>query len=115
MLDRGFDQGLIELLEVERDVLDRITKDAWLSLAAELIATGQPDACNPLDPDMPSSSEEKIANRVVAYLRPIGFDTELVAAEPGRRGRGWMLGGRGSMAASLIGKLPGPSLTCDKS
>jgi acetylornithine deacetylase/succinyl-diaminopimelate desuccinylase-like protein len=91
----GFDQASIGLSDIETDVLGRITRDAWLSLATDLITTGQPESCNPLDPDMPSGSEEKIAQRVAAYLRSIGFETELVAAEPGR--------------PNVVGRWAGPS------
>ena len=51
--------------EVENNVLNRITEERWLSLAAELIRTGQPRAGNPLDPDLPGGEEEAIAMMVM--------------------------------------------------
>lgn len=54
----------------------------------------KPEACNPLDPDLPSGSEETIAQRVAAELSALGFDTELLAAEPRR--------------PNVLGRLPGP-------
>lgn len=72
------------LTELERSVVSRITEERWLSLAEDLIATGQPEATNPLDPDVPSGSEEVIAQRVAKELSEIGFDVELAASESGR-------------------------------
>ena len=46
----------------QRDaVLSFITEQAWLDLACELIPAGQPEAENPLDPDLPGGKEEGIA------------------------------------------------------
>ncbi|MBC8050915.1 MAG: M20 family metallopeptidase [Chitinophagales bacterium] len=70
-----------------------ITEDRWLELASDLIRIGQPEACNPLDPDLPSGSEETIARRVATELSALGFDIELLAAEPGR--------------PNVLGRLPG--------
>ena len=39
--------------EFEQKILNSITEERWLELAAELIKTGQPRACDPLDPDLP--------------------------------------------------------------
>ena len=45
--------------EFEQKVLNGTTEERWLmKLAAELIKTGQPRACDPLDPDLPGGEEE---------------------------------------------------------
>jgi len=79
------DTGQVQTFSaLETTVLAYITEQRWLELAIDLIRTGQPEACNPLDPDLPSGSEENIANRVADELRALGFSTRLIAAEPGR-------------------------------
>ena len=69
---------------LDEQIVSSITYDAWLQLTGELVVTGQPDSENPLDPDMPSGSEEKIAQCVAAKLRALGLDVELHAKVPGR-------------------------------
>jgi acetylornithine deacetylase len=88
------ERATLQLSTLESDVLARITEERWLALATELIATGQPAGTNPLDPDLPSGSEEEIARRVATELESIGFATELVAAQPGR--------------PNVVSCLPGP-------
>jgi acetylornithine deacetylase len=85
---------------LEKSVISRITQEQWLALAEELIATGQPASVNPLDPDVPSGSEEQIAKRVAAELTDIGFDVELVAERPGRP----------NVVGRWPGAKPGPTL-----
>ncbi len=62
--------------EVENRVLNRITEERWLSLAAELIRTGQPRAGNPLDPDLPGGEEEAIAMMVAGKLEAAGMSVK---------------------------------------
>lgn len=69
---------------LKEQVISRITEQAWLDLAQELIPAGQPEAENPLDPDMPSGREEGIALVVADKLRAIGFDVTLAAKIAGR-------------------------------
>ena len=49
------------LSELQSSVIDRITEERWLTLATQLIRTGQPRSCDPLDPDLPTGEEEAIA------------------------------------------------------
>jgi acetylornithine deacetylase/succinyl-diaminopimelate desuccinylase-like protein len=72
------------LSTLEASVLDRITEEAWLELARELIPAGQPAAENPLDPDLPSGREEGVALVVAGKLRDMGFDVKLAAKTAGR-------------------------------
>lgn len=81
-------------------VLAFITEDAWLDLACELIPAGQPEAENPLDPDLPGGREEGIALLLADKLRALGFAVELKARTPGRP----------NVLADLAGAGPGPSL-----
>jgi acetylornithine deacetylase len=70
--------------KLEQRIFASITEEAWLALARELIPAGQPDAENPLDPDMPHGREEGISKLVAAKLEAMGFSVELVAKKPGR-------------------------------
>lgn len=70
--------------ELEQKIADAINYEDWLALTTELVTTGQPDSENPLDPDMPSGSEEKIALCVAAKLRALGLEVELHEKVPGR-------------------------------
>jgi acetylornithine deacetylase/succinyl-diaminopimelate desuccinylase-like protein len=70
--------------EIEKKILAGITEERWLSLAQELIVAGQPEAENPLDPDVPSGREEGIALVVADKLRAMGLDVTLDAKRPGR-------------------------------
>lgn len=72
------------LSALQERVLERITEQAWLDLAQELIPAGQPAAENPLDPDMPSGREEGVALVVADKLRAIGFEVTLAAKTAGR-------------------------------
>lgn len=72
------------LTVLEQNITAAITYEDWLSLTSELVVTGQPDSENPLDPDMPSGSEEAIALCVAGKLRDMGFEVELHAKVPGR-------------------------------
>lgn len=69
---------------LEQRIFASITEEAWLSLALELVPAGQPEAENPLDPDLPHGREEGIAKVVAAKLEAMGFAVELVAKKPGR-------------------------------
>lgn len=73
-----------QLNALDQQIVSAITHDAWLKLTSELVVTGQPESENPLDPDMPSGSEEKIAQCVAAKLRALGLEVELHAKVPGR-------------------------------
>lgn len=68
----------------ESAMLAAITAERWLGLADELIRAGQPAAENPLDPDLPSGSEEGIARVVADKLEAMGFEVQLDAKRPGR-------------------------------
>ena len=74
-------QGLTPL---QRQIVQSIRHEDWLTLTQELVVTGQPDSENPLDPDMPSGSEEKIALLVANKLRQLGLEVTLHAKQPGR-------------------------------
>lgn len=75
---------MMAMTPLQQRVTQSITHDDWLALTRELVTTGQPDSENPLDPDMPSGSEEKIALCVAAKLRELGLEVTLHAKQPGR-------------------------------
>lgn len=72
------------LSALERRVVDSIREEDWLALTREMVVTGQPESENPLDPDIASGSEEKIALAVAARLQALGLPVELKAKRPGR-------------------------------
>lgn len=69
---------------LEAKIFAGITEERWLALAQELIVAGQPDAENPLDPDMPPGREEGISLVVAQKLRAMGLEVTLDAKRPGR-------------------------------
>ncbi|MFT3665460.1 M20 family metallopeptidase [Piscinibacter sp.] len=89
-----------KLTALQQRIVQGITHEAWLALTRELVTTGQPDAENPLDPDMPSGSEEKIATCVAGKLRELGLDVQLQAKQPGRP----------NVIGTWTGTEPGPTV-----
>ena len=88
------------LSSLEKRVLDRISEKRWMTLAAELIRTGQPRSGNPLDPDMPGGEEEAIAMLTAGKLEALGMEVQTLANVPGRP----------NVVATLKGTGVGPSL-----
>jgi acetylornithine deacetylase len=72
------------LSHLERTVCEAINETDWLELTSTMVVTGQPESENPLDPDMPSGSEEAIALFVAERLRGMGLEVELHAKQPRR-------------------------------
>jgi acetylornithine deacetylase len=72
------------LSATQNNVLERITEERWLALATQLIKTGQPLACDPLDPDLPSGQEEAIAMLVAGKLETLGMSVETYESMPQR-------------------------------
>ena len=73
--------------DLEADVLSRISEERWLTLATELIRTGQPRSGNPLDPDLPPAEEEAISMLVAGKLEAMGMTVSkysVAAASPER-------------------------------
>lgn len=81
-------------------VLSFITEQAWLDLACELIPAGQPEAENPLDPDLAGGKEEGIALLLADKLAALGFTVDLKARTPHRL----------NVIGALAGGGEGPSL-----
>ena len=87
--------------DLETAVLARITEERWLTLATELIRTGQPRSGNPLDPDLPAAEEEAISMLVAGKLEALGMAVTKHAAQPHRPNVVGVLQGRKG-APSLI-------------
>jgi acetylornithine deacetylase len=87
--------------DLEARVLARITEERWLTLATELISTGQPRSSNPLDPDLPPAEEEAISMLVAGKLEAMGMAVSKHAAQPHRPNVVGVLKGREG-APSLI-------------
>lgn len=87
--------------DIEAKVLSRITEERWLTLAAELIRTGQPRSGNPLDPDLPPAEEEAISMLVAGKLEALGMAVSKHSAQPHRPNVVGVLKGREG-APSLI-------------
>ncbi|MGZ9709861.1 M20 family metallopeptidase [Glaciimonas sp. GNP009] len=90
----------LTMSDLEQKIVNAIHYEDWLALTSELVTTGQPDSENPLDPDLPSGSEEKIALCVAAKLRALGLDVELHEKVPGRP----------NVIGTWVGKGDGPTL-----
>lgn len=84
----------------EKSVVDSITEEAWLGLAADLIRCGQPRSGNALDPDQPHGEEEAIAHMVAGQLMGMGFEVEMPVKRVGRP----------NVIGRQQGASPGPSL-----
>jgi acetylornithine deacetylase/succinyl-diaminopimelate desuccinylase-like protein len=89
-----------QLTALQQRVAQSITHEDWLNLTRELVTTGQPAAENPLDPDLPSGSEEPIALCVADKLRALGLAVTLHAKQPGRP----------NVIGTWSDGLPGPTL-----
>ncbi len=72
------------LSPLQQSIVSAISYEGWLKLTSEMVVTGQPDSENPLDPDMPSGSEEAIALYVADKLRALGLEVEMHAKVKGR-------------------------------
>ncbi len=89
-----------ELTELEQQVTGFITEEKWLTLAKEMIRTGQPVSGNPLDPDIITATEEAIAMLVAGKLEALGMDVEKYESVPHRP----------NIVGRIKGKGDGPSL-----
>ena len=87
---------------LEQKVLDLITEERWLTLARELIRTGQPRSGNPLDPDLPGAEEEAIAMLLVGKLEAMGLAVSTHEAVRGRPNVVGVLQGDGSGPSLMI-------------
>ena len=81
--------------EFEQKILNGITEERWLELAAELIKAGQPRACDPLDPDLPGGEEEAIAMLISGKLEALGMDVKRYESVPHRPNVVGILKGKG--------------------
>lgn len=68
------------LTELEKRILARITEERWITLAGELIRTGQPRSGNPLDPSLPGAEEEAIAMLVAGKFEAMGMEVKTYEA-----------------------------------
>lgn len=91
----------LPVTDLEADVLSRISEERWLTLATELIRTGQPRSGNPLDPDLPPAEEEAISMLVAGKLEAMGMTVSKHSAQPHRPNVVGVLKGRDG-ASSLI-------------
>ncbi len=66
-----------EFTDLQQRVLDRIDEQNWLDLTTEMVRTGQPRSCNPIDPDIPAGEEEAIAVYVAGKLEKMGFEVTM--------------------------------------
>ena len=73
-----------ELPDLHQRVLDRISEERWVDLATQLIKTGQPRSCDPLDPDLPPGEEEAIAMLVAGKLEAMGMNVSTYESMPHR-------------------------------
>ena len=60
--------------ELQETLVNGINEQEWITLTTEMVAIGQPNSTNPLDPDVPAGEEEAIALFVAGKLEAMGFD-----------------------------------------
>ena len=84
------------LNEFEEKIISPITEERWQKLATELIRTGQPRACDPLDPDLPSGEEEAIAMLIAGKLEALGMEVNKYESVPHRPNIVGLLKGSGN-------------------
>jgi len=60
--------------ELQNTLINGINEEEWISLTTEMVAIGQPNSTNPLDPDVPAGEEEAIALFVAGKLEAMGFE-----------------------------------------
>lgn len=70
--------------ELRKRILNSIKEKDCVQLLKELIPAGQPEAEDPLDPDMPGAREEGFSRFVAAKLREMGFEVTMPAGCEGR-------------------------------
>jgi len=70
--------------ELKIKILEGIKEEECVNLIKELVPAGQPDAEDPLDPDMPHAREEGISSVVADILRKMGLEVQLYAGCEGR-------------------------------
>ena len=58
---------------IQESILNGISEQEWETLTVEMVAIGQPNSTNPLDPDVPAGEEEAIALFVAGKLEAMGF------------------------------------------
>lgn len=75
---------VVPFADIDAKISHYITEQAWMTLSCELIAAGQPDAENPLDPDEPAGSEAGIASAVSRHLETMGLEVQSLAKVTGR-------------------------------
>ena len=60
--------------ELQETLVNGINEQEWITLTTEMVAIGQPNSTNPLDPDVPAGEEEAIALFVAGKLEAMGFE-----------------------------------------
>ena len=60
--------------KLESALIENINESEWIELTKEMVAIGQPNSTNPLDPDVPAGEEEAIALFVAGKLESMGFE-----------------------------------------
>lgn len=70
--------------EFKKKILKGIKEEDCVKLLKELVPTGQPEAEDPLDPDMPGAREEEFSKFVAGKLEEMGFNVTMPAGCEGR-------------------------------
>ncbi len=70
--------------DLKSKILEAIKEEDCVQMIKNLVPVGQPDAEDPLDPDMPHGREEGISLHVAELLKEMGFDVQLPTGCEGR-------------------------------
>jgi len=79
-----------------------IDEQEWIDLTVEMVAIGQPNSTNPLDPDIPAGEEEAYALFVAGKLEAMGFKVKKYASQSKRPNIVGVLKGEGGGPSLMI-------------
>ncbi len=88
--------------ELESSLVQHINEAEWIALTKEMVAIGQPNSTNPLDPDVPAGEEEAIALFVAGKLESMGFEVNKYYSQPKRPNIVGILKGTGDGPSLMI-------------
>jgi acetylornithine deacetylase len=88
--------------DLEKQLVANINEAEWIELTKEMVAIGQPNSTNPLDPDIPAGEEEAIALFVAGKLESMGFVVNKYCSQTKRPNVVGVLKGEGGGPSLMI-------------
>lgn len=87
---------------LQASLIGSIDEQEWIDLTIEMVAIGQPNSTNPLDPDIPAGEEEAYALFVAGKLEAMGFEVKKYASQSKRPNIVGVLKGEGGGPSLMI-------------